>query len=228
MVGNQGYYNDNYGYDNSNANYINLDIPDKSENKPNSPKKKKVWKILLEGIESIVAIMFLIFIADKINDEGSRTTVIQTYGNNSSRVQQQETDNDNVINSIGDSVVTGDVKFTLTELYKTGVIRGENYNKGASEGNIFLVLGFEVENVGYDTKFVSIGFFEASLDGYMIDSAWVSNLESFSGDISPNSKRKGYVVYEVPENWNNLEMHYDSSWVGVDFYCSFAYNDIGY
>lgn len=240
MVGNQGYYNDNnYGYDNSysngNDNYINVDIPDKSENKPNSPKKKKVWKILLKGIESIiesiVAIMFLIFIVDKINDEGPRTTVIQTYGNNSSRVQQQETDNDNVISYMGDSVVSNGIKFTLDTVYKSKTIYNK-YNNIADDGKIYIVMFFDVENVGSKSHCVNYYSFDSNTDGYMVDNdSWVmgeiDGVEILFGDITPGNKRKGYVVYEIPENWNNLEMHY-SSYDGVDFYCSLDFDYVSY
>lgn len=122
--------------------------------------------------------------------------------------------------TMGDTVETSLWKITLTEAREYETLDGEDYFDFASEGCKLLVLFFDLENTSDS---------EADFDLYKIKSAvdgqstycWTTmnnpdGYEQLHGVLAPGAVKKGCLVYEVPDGWEELTLSYKSSWDAED------------
>lgn len=110
-------------------------------------------------------------------------------------------------------------KISLLTAKEYEQIEGEYYSDKPGDGNNFLVLFFEVENVSSEDDYFNYFYLESYLDGYATDIKFVMNnpegYATLSGDVAAGKKMKGCIVYEVPKSgWSDLEVSY-KDWVGT-------------
>lgn len=83
-----------------------------------------------------------------------------------------------------------------------------------TDGNVFLLCEFEiVNNSSSDLNISSLASFTSYCDGYAVNldlSALSSdgNVKSLDGTIAPGKKLSGYLAYQVPQNWQELEVNF--------------------
>ncbi len=80
-------------------------------------------------------------------------------------------------------------------------------------GNVFVFTEFEiVNNSGSEVAVSSIASFDAYADGYLANYSFEALAENdqgqLDGSISPGKKMRGWIGYEVPSGWSNLEIHF--------------------
>ena len=114
--------------------------------------------------------------------------------------------------SIGDTAESNGVKVTLVNA-ETG--HGSQYLT-PSAGNIFVTLEFEIENdSSSDINVSSIASFEAYCDDYSvtesITAVALSDKSTLDGNVAAGKKMNGVISYEVPEDWQNLEVTFSPS-----------------
>lgn len=114
--------------------------------------------------------------------------------------------------SIGDTAESNGVKVTLVNA-ETG--HGSQYLT-PSAGNIFVTLEFEIENdSSSDINVSSIASFEAYCDDYSvtesITAVTLSDKSTLDGNVAAGKKMNGVISYEVPEDWQNLEVTFSPS-----------------
>lgn len=114
--------------------------------------------------------------------------------------------------SIGDTAESDGVKVTLVNA-ETG--HGSQYLT-PSAGNIFVTLEFEIENdSSSDINVSSIASFEAYCDDYSvtesITAVTLSDKSTLDGNVAAGKKMNGVISYEVPEDWQNLEVTFSPS-----------------
>lgn len=106
-----------------------------------------------------------------------------------------------------------DLKFTATEIKES---EGDNFFT-PEEGNIFVGVKFTIENVSEEEQTVSsILLFEAYADDIKCDysiSAACAFDDALDGSIAPGKKLVGWYAVEVPENWSDLELNVQSTWL---------------
>ena len=113
---------------------------------------------------------------------------------------------------IGDTAESDGVKVTLVNA-ETG--HGSQYLT-PSAGNIFVTLEFEIENdSSSDINVSSIASFEAYCDDYSvtesITAVALSDKSTLDGNVAAGKKMNGVISYEVPEDWQNLEVTFSPS-----------------
>ena len=113
---------------------------------------------------------------------------------------------------IGDTAESNGVKVTLVNA-ETG--HGSQYLT-PSAGNIFVTLEFEIENdSSSDINVSSIASLEAYCDDYSvtesITAVTLSDKSTLDGNVAAGKKMKGVISYEVPEDWQNLEVTFSPS-----------------
>ncbi|MGN0654774.1 MAG: DUF5067 domain-containing protein [Oscillospiraceae bacterium] len=120
-----------------------------------------------------------------------------------------ETEPEVKLNTVGDTAETKKYKFTLDEAVNSNVIKG-SYDTTAPEGKTYVVLVFEVENISDKDGHINTFYHEAYVDDYSISDTYLifSDYNMLSGDIAVGKKLRGYVAYEVDENWKELEWTY--------------------
>lgn len=166
---------------------------------------------------AIVAVVIVAAIAASGNG-GNKPQKVGNIDNNetenfNSNQSSDDKDKDSVFKK-GDIAELNGVKVTLTD-YKES--NGGDWNK-PSEGNIFLVAEFEIENNSKEELAISsILSFEAYADDYKLNYSLGAMMEKdgnqLDGTVSVGKKMKGWIGWEVPEDYNNVEVHFtDNVW----------------
>ena len=112
--------------------------------------------------------------------------------------------------ALGDSVELDDVVVTFLDVIQSN---GSTYNKPTS-GNVFVLCEFEIANNSSDELSISsMMSFSAYHDDYACDFSFSAlmekgNKDQLDGSIAPGKKMKGVVGFEIPEDWNELEVHF--------------------
>lgn len=119
----------------------------------------------------------------------------------------------------GETAELNDVQVTLTDYQESA---GSEYNR-PTDGNIFLIAEFEISNnTEKELSISSMMSFEAYADDYALNYCLSALLEKdgnqLDGTIAPGKKMKGWIGWEVPEDYSNVEIHFtDSVWSNDKF-----------
>lgn len=104
--------------------------------------------------------------------------------------------------------------FTATEIKESG---GDGFFTPES-GNVFVGVRFTIENISDEEQSVSsLLLFEGYADDvkcdYSFNAACAFSDGQLDGTIAPGKKLVGWYAVEVPENWKQLELNVQSSWL---------------
>ena len=111
---------------------------------------------------------------------------------------------------LGDVVELDNVTVGFTDVI---ISNGSDYNK-PNDGNVFVLCEFEITNDSDEELSVSSMLcFDAYCDGYASSLSLQALMEKgekaqLDGTIAAGKKMKGVVGYEVPSDWQELEIHY--------------------
>lgn len=111
------------------------------------------------------------------------------------------------------------VQVTLTD-YKENT--GSEYNK-PTDGNVFLMAEFEIaNNTEKELSISSALSFEAYADDYALNFSFSALMEKegnqLDGTIAAGKKLKGWIGWEVPADYQNVEIHFtDNVWSSDKF-----------
>lgn len=120
---------------------------------------------------------------------------------------------------MGETAELNGVQVTLTNYKESS---GSEWNK-PSDGNVFVLAEFEISN-GTDDEMVvsSMLSFEAYADDYKLDYSISALMENdgtqLDGNIAAGKKMKGWMGWEVPSDYANVEIHFtDNVWSNNKF-----------
>lgn len=89
---------------------------------------------------------------------------------------------------------------------------GEYFTNTPKDGKKYLVLFFDVENVSSKDQYVNYLYIKGYEDGYDINLSMllgdVDGYSALTGDLAAGKKMRGYLAYEVNENWKEFELTY--------------------
>ena len=110
---------------------------------------------------------------------------------------------------VGDRVEMNDIYVTLENVTES---TGTDFLH-PTEGNIFVICEFTIENEsGSDLAISTLMSFTAYADDYSVQLSLsglsVSEKQQLDGTIAAGKKMNGTVVYEVPVDWSEFEIHY--------------------
>lgn len=156
------------------------------------------------GIIMLSIIMCFFFSACDFEEEPKKEQVEEA----SKEITQEETF------GLNESAVFNDLKFTATEIKESG--GGDFFMP--EEGNVFVGIKFEIENISNEEQNVSsLLLFEAYSDDikceYSINAACAFNDGNLDGSIAPGKKLVGWYAVEVFKNWSKLELNVQSNWL---------------
>lgn len=121
---------------------------------------------------------------------------------------------------VGESAELNDVQVTMTSYEESA---GSEYNKPA-DGNEFVLVEFEiVNNSDGELSISSMMSFEAYADDYALNYSLSALMEKeganqLDGSIAAGKRMKGIIGYEVPADWQNIEIHFtDNVWSSDKF-----------
>lgn len=120
------------------------------------------------------------------------------------------TPTENPVFTVGDTVAYDDMLITFVGITES---KGSSFNT-PTDGNVFVLSEFEIENTG-DTEISvsSMLSFEAYCDDYACSYSLGALMEKgnknqLDGTAAPGKKIKGVVGYEIPTDWQKLEINF--------------------
>lgn len=122
--------------------------------------------------------------------------------------------------TIGDTLVSDDVRITLTNTLIYSSVEGDGYTDTPGEGKEYLVFFFNIENIGDDSEYISNYNFSGYVDDNFINDVILFNdvdgSKILGKDLTPGEKTYGYVAYEVDTNWKKFEIKYKNNSFDLD------------
>lgn len=185
-----------------------------------TPQKKQRKKG--GGCLKVVLIVFIVLIAlgviGTLFSNEPKKVGNKNMGEGAEQSEEKEDEKTDVF-SVGETAELNDVQVTMTD-YKEST--GTEWNS-PSGGNVFVLIEFEIANNSSEELAISSALsFEAYADDYALNYALNAMMDNeqtqLDGNIASGKKMRGWIGYEVPENWKNLEIHFaDNVWVGNKF-----------
>lgn len=170
---------------------------------PQCGAKIKNKKALLIGL---VVLVLVIAIAAGSGD--SEPKKVGDVG--STQTQTQNSDSKQTTFGVGEIAEMKKIRAALLSVEES---TGSTYNKPA-DGNVYLICEFEIENLsGEDMTVSSLVSFEAYCDTYACSTSFGGLLEKedkaqLDGSVAPGKKMNGIIAYEVPADWQELEIRF--------------------
>lgn len=180
------------------------------------PKKKK-------GLIIAIAVVIVVIIAAAAGSSGSKSDSSSTSAakeaDNGSTGSVNSKDGKSSTYGIGETATSNGVKITLTDVSES---IGSQFLK-PSDGNVYVACEFTIENESKKDITVSSAMsFEAYCDDMSINqsiSALTALKESgknqLDGSVAVGKKMNGIICYEVPEDWQTMEVNFSSSFFGT-------------
>ena len=109
--------------------------------------------------------------------------------------------------TLGDSVETNDLIITFSSAKLT---LDDVAYQSPDDGDAFMKLDFEFENISDEDQDISGYDFSAYADDYAVD--YIDS--TFDATLSPGKKTKGSIYFEVPIDTNVFDTEYSTSYYG--------------
>jgi hypothetical protein len=161
---------------------------------------------------SIVAIIIFIF-ASLIFDgndsdqpkkvSSNEETQIQSTENHSTETATEEKVNEPF--KVGDTVETEDLRITFL---KAEPFKNE-YDE-AEKGNEYYKFELEFVNISDSDQYISSTDFNCYADGYDCEMTYADEGKALDATLSPGKKTKGIVCFEVPKNFKDISLEYET------------------
>ncbi len=150
--------------------------------------------------------VFVLFALGSGEDEATVSSGDSTAAADAAEAQTNLTAN------VGDTLNAGDLKITYTACDVN--FTGYNEYLAPADGNKYIRLTFDVENVGDVDHFVSSWDFDCYADDVAVE-AYYGEDDDLSATLSPGRKASGSVCFEVPEGAQSIEVEYETDfWSG--------------
>lgn len=153
--------------------------------------------------------------SDTENNASNDTADTSAPDDSSADKADEKSDNDAKKYGVGETVDIKGVKITLESVDMSYGDRDEEFSAFApQEGNVFAVCNFLIENNSDKELDINSFYFNAYEDGFAVDSYIFTEgigVKDLNGTASPGRKIKGALVYEVSEDFKELEIEYQPS-----------------
>ncbi len=112
---------------------------------------------------------------------------------------------------VGETAEQNDIQVTLTDVIKS---KGDDMFAVPDDGNVYEICVFEIKNNSEsDLSVSSVMCFEAYCDDVSLSQDIMGSslpetekYEQLDGDVASGKTMKGAIVYQVPKDWENLEV----------------------
>lgn len=200
--------------------HCQTEIPKKAKVCPNCRKKqngKAKWIIIAVVVLAVIGSM-----AGgndepkKVSDSGNKTSANVSDTNVENEVKEEK--EEKTVFYVGETAELKDVQVTMTNFEES---TGKDY-VNPTDGNVFVLAEFEiVNNTDSEITISSMLSFEAYADDYSLNyslSAAMLKDGQLDGTIAAGKKMKGWIGWEVPEDYKNVEIHFtDNVWSNNKF-----------
>ena len=156
---------------------------------------------------------------DKPQKVSSQNENIEKGTDKAEDIEKDETESAKDTFVIGETAEMNDVQVTMTDYSENN---GSEWNK-PTDGKVYVLVEFEIQNNSDSELAISSALsFEAYVDDYSANLSLGALIENgqtqLDGSIASGKKMRGWIGYEVPDNWKKLEVHFtDNVWSSNKF-----------
>lgn len=181
--------------------------------------RKKQGGVLKWVIIVILALVIIGAVAGGGGNKPQKVGETNTEADNSAASQSDNTEETKeTIFKLGEIAELNGVQVSLTN-YEESI--GSEFNT-PSDGNVFILAEFEIVNdTSEELNISSVMSFEAYADDYALNYSMTAIIEKdtqLDGTIAAGKKMKGWIGWEVPQDYQNVEIHFtDNVWSNNKF-----------
>ena len=197
--------------------HCKTEIPYDAKICPNCRKSQRPNGCLI-AVLVVVVLFILVGVAgggSSKNDAASSSTTSSTVQTDNAAASQEAapTPEPKTTYTVGETAEDKDIKVTLVSAEQS---TGSQFLTPA-DGNIYVVLEFEIENnSNTDISVSSLASFEAYCDDYSVNMDLTANLlydnkNQLDGSVATGKKMNGVIGYEVPADFKTLEVKFTPS-----------------
>lgn len=183
---------------------------------PHCGAKNKKGHPVLIGI--LAVLLLFVILGSAGGNETSNADQDGSAQTNQGQDNREKTKEENTF-GVGETAEANDITVTMVNVTES---TGSAYNK-PTEGNVFVLCEFEIENNSKQEITVSsMMSFEAYCDDYTCNYSLSAIMEKgnknqLDGTVAAGKKFNGVIGYEVPEDWEELEIYFTPDfWSGED------------
>ncbi len=148
------------------------------------------------------------FYACNVNNDSPKKAVVENTSNEENAKLEEQ------FWGLNETAEFKNLKITATDIQESN---GSDF-LGPQEGNTFIGVKFEIENISDETQSISsMLLFEAYADGIKCDYSFTANTAfdegTLDGDLSAGKKMVGWYAIEIPEDWQSLELEVKANWL---------------
>lgn len=195
------------------------EIPYDAKVCPVCRKKQGAPGCLIVVLVVVVLVLIAAFAGGGESSTPQKVESTSGTSQSASQASQAQSQPEQTVFTVGDTVELNGVKTTLLSAEE---YPGKQYMM-PTDGNVFLVCQFEIENdSSAEINVSSMVSFNAYCDDYsvslsitgeMLEDSW----KSLDGTVAPGKKINGVIAYEIPQDWQKMEISYTPSfWSGHD------------
>lgn len=195
------------------------EIPYDAKVCPVCRKKQGAPGCLIVVLVVVVLVLIAAFAGGGESSTPQKVESTSGTSQSASQASQAQSQPEQTVFTVGDAVELNGVKTTLLSAEE---YPGKQYMM-PTDGNVFLVCQFEIENdSSAEINVSSMVSFNAYCDDYsvnlsvtgeMLEDSW----KSLDGTVAPGKKINGVIAYEIPQDWQKMEISYTPSfWSGHD------------
>lgn len=178
--------------------------------------RKKQSKGILKWIIIVIVALIIIGALASGGDDNEPEKVGEVVSSDASNA----TDKEENIFKVGEIAELKDVQVVLLDYEESN---GSQWNSPA-DGNVFVLAEFEItNNSDKELAISSLLSFEAYADDYALNYSLSAllvkdGLTQLDGAIAAGKKMKGWIGWEVPAEWEKVEIHFtDNVWSNNNF-----------
>lgn len=182
---------------------------------PNCGAKNKKGHPVVIGI--LIFLVLVIIVSAMEGEEEPKP--VEKPGESQVGTSSGSNKDDKNVFSVGEYAELRGVKVSLVSVTKS---MGSDFNT-PTDGNVFVLCEFEIINDSEaEVSVSSMLSFDAYCDDYACSLSLSALLEKgnknqLDGTVAPGKKINGVIGYEVPVDWENIEIHFTPNfWNGKD------------
>lgn len=166
-------------------------------------KRKKIYPVVL-GVIGFFMIVSILSPSDK--DKPQKVATVSTPAASSQESQAPSDEPQHFL--VGETAQISDIQATLLSVSQNN---GSRFNSPA-DGNVYVLCEFEITNLSdREITISSMLDFEAYCDNYAYQENLGASIEKdnkhgLGGTVAPGKKISGVIGYELPKDWQQLEI----------------------
>lgn len=142
----------------------------------------------------------------------SQPVIVSSEPAESSVESSEESADEKTVAHIGESATSDTLKIIFQSAKSYSVINEKSFEQKPDSGKKYVILNFKAENVSSEDEHINMFYIKAYCDDMSITQStllyYPDGYKILSGDLAAGKKLQGAVAFEVPENWQKLEISY--------------------